>query len=74
MEEFLAVFTSEKFCSYLLNSKVIIFTGHAAQNHLMKKSDSKLRLIRWVLLLQEFDVEVNDKAELAKWWWIIYHT
>jgi len=45
-KEFLAVvFALEKFRSYLINSKVIIFTDHAALKHLMKKSDSKPRLI-----------------------------
>ena len=65
-KEFLAVvFALEKFWSYLVNSKVIIFTDHAALKHLMKKSDSKPRLIRWVLLLQEFDLEIKDKVGLA---------
>ena len=27
----------------------------------MAKKDAKLRLIRWVLLLQEFDLEIKDK-------------
>ena len=27
----------------------------------MTKKDAKLRLIRWMLLLQEFDMEVKDK-------------
>jgi len=45
-KEFLAVvFALEKFRSYLINSKVIIFTNHAALKHLMKKFDSKPRLI-----------------------------
>jgi len=45
-KEFLAVvFALEKFQSYLINSKVIIFTEHAALKHLMKKSDSKPCLI-----------------------------
>jgi len=50
-EFFKVVFASKKFRSYLINSKVIIFTDHAALKHLMKKCDSKARLIRWVLLL-----------------------
>jgi len=41
-KEFLAiVFALENFESYLFNSKVIVFTNHAAFKHLMKKSDSK---------------------------------
>ena len=65
-KKFLAVvFALEKFRSYLINSKVIVFIDHVALKHLMKKSDSKPRLIRWVLLLQEFDVEIKDKVMLA---------
>ena len=59
------MFALEKFRSYLINSKVIIFTDHAALKQLMKKSDSKPHLIRWVLLLQEFDLEIKDKVGLA---------
>jgi len=45
-KEFLAViFAFEKFRSYLINSKVIIFTDHVTLKHLMKKSDFKARLI-----------------------------
>jgi len=51
-KEFLAVvFALEKFQSYLINSKVIVFTDHAALKHLMKKFDSKPQIIGWVLLL-----------------------
>ena len=65
-KEFLAVvFVLEKFRSYLINSKVIIFTDHIALKHLMKKSNPKPRLIRWVLWLQEFDLEIKDKVGLA---------
>jgi len=64
-KDFLAVvFALEKFRSYLINSKVIIFTYHATLKHLMKKFDSKPHLIRWVLLLQKFDLEIRDKAKL----------
>ncbi|RDX87586.1 Tf2-6, partial [Mucuna pruriens] len=54
------VFALDKFCSYLLGSK-IIFTDHAALRFLLKKLDAKPRLIRWMLLLQEFDIEIRDK-------------
>ena len=61
-KELLAVvFAFEKFHSYLLLSKVIIYTDHDALKYLMAKKDAKLRLIRWILLLQEFDVEIRDK-------------
>ena len=56
-KEFVAVlFASEKFRSYLINSKVIVFIDHASLKHLMKKSNFKSQLIRWVLVLQEFDL------------------
>ena len=61
-KELLAVvFAFEKFHSYLLLSKVIVYTDHAALKYLMAKKDAKPRLIRWILLLQEFDVEIRDK-------------
>jgi len=65
-KEFLVVvFALEKFRSYLINSKVIVFIDHAALKNLMKKFDSKSRLIRWVLFLQEFNLEIKNKTRLA---------
>jgi hypothetical protein len=55
------IFALEKFRSYLIGSKVIIFTDHDALRYLFAKKDAKPRLIRWVLLLQEFDLEIWDK-------------
>jgi len=55
------VYALEKFRSYLIGSKVIVFTDHTAIKYLLSKPDSKPRLIRWVLLLQEFDLEIKDK-------------
>ena len=55
------VFTCEKFRPYILGSHVIIHIDHAAIRYLMAKKDVKPRLIRWVLLLQEFDLEIKDK-------------
>ena len=61
-KELLAVvFALDKFRSYLLGSKVVIFTDHAALKYLFSKKDAKARLIRWILLLQEFDLEIRDK-------------
>ena len=51
----------EKFHSYLLGVKVIVFSNHTVLKALLQKSDSKPRLIRWVLLLQEFDIDIVDK-------------
>jgi len=64
-KELLAVlFALEKFHSYLINSKVIVFTNHTPLKDLSKKSDSKPYLFRWVLLLQEFDLKIHDKDAL----------
>ena len=45
------VYALEKFRSYLVGSKVIVYTIHAAIKYLLNKDDSKLGLIRWILLL-----------------------
>ena len=50
------VFAYEKFKPYILGSHVVIHTDHLAIKCLMAKKDAKPRLIRWVLLLQEFDL------------------
>ncbi|RDX91296.1 hypothetical protein CR513_26744, partial [Mucuna pruriens] len=55
------VFALDKFRSYLLGSKIIVFSDHSALRYLLKKPDAKPRLIRWMLLLQEFDIEIRDK-------------
>jgi hypothetical protein len=55
------VFAFEKLRSYIVNSKVIVYTDHAAIKYLLAKKDGKPRLIRWILLLQEFDVEIREK-------------
>ena len=55
------VFACEKFRPYILGSHVIIHTDHAAIKYLMEKKEAKPRLIRWVLLLQGFDLEIKDK-------------
>ena len=61
-KELLAVvFALDKFRSYLLGSKVIIYSDHAALRYLLTKKEAKPRLLRWILLLQEFDVEIRDK-------------
>ena len=61
-KEMLAMtFACEKFRPYILGSHVVIHTDHAAIKYLMAKKDAKLRLIKWVLLLQEFDLEIKDK-------------
>ncbi|KAL4278323.1 hypothetical protein GQ457_03G019050 [Hibiscus cannabinus] len=61
-KELLAVvFAFEKFRSYLIGTKVIVHTDHSAIKYLVTKKYAKPRLIRWILLLQEFDLEVKDR-------------
>ena len=51
----------DKFRSYLIGSKVIVYIDHSALKYLLAKKDAKPRLLRWILLLQEFDLEIKDK-------------
>ncbi|GKB54647.1 reverse transcriptase domain-containing protein, partial [Tanacetum coccineum] len=61
-KELLAVvFSFDKFHQYLVLSNTIVYTDHFALKYLFSKEDAKPRLIRWVLLLQEFDIEIKDK-------------
>ncbi|KAK9922021.1 hypothetical protein M0R45_030503 [Rubus argutus] len=61
-KELLAVvFALDKFRAYLVGSPIVVFTDHAALKYLLTKKDAKARLIRWILLLQEFDITIKDK-------------
>jgi hypothetical protein len=55
------IFAIDKFRSYLIGAKVMVYTDHAALKYLLTKKDGKPRLIRWILLLQEFDLKIKDK-------------
>ena len=55
------MFAFDKLRPYLIGNKVIVFIDHFAIKYLMTKKDAKPRFIRWVLLLEEFDVEIQDK-------------
>ncbi|GJZ36488.1 reverse transcriptase domain-containing protein [Tanacetum coccineum] len=60
-KEMLAVvYAFEKFRSYLIMNKSIVYTDHSALKYLCAKKDAKERLVRWVLLLQEFNFNVID--------------
>nr|GEZ77395.1 reverse transcriptase domain-containing protein [Tanacetum cinerariifolium] len=54
------VYAFEKFRSYLIMNKSIVYTDHSALNYLFAKKDAKARFLRWILLLQEFDFKVID--------------
>ena len=63
-KEFLAVvFACDKFRSYIVDYKVTVHTDHTAIKYLMENKDAKTTLIRWVLLLQEFDLHIIDRKE-----------
>ncbi|RVW81158.1 Retrovirus-related Pol polyprotein from transposon 17.6 [Vitis vinifera] len=61
-QELLAVvFALDKFRTYLVGSFIVVFTDHSALKYLLTKQDAKARLIRWILLLQEFILQIKDK-------------
>jgi len=57
-ELLVVLFSLDKFRPYTLGSKVIVYTNNASLKFLLKKVYSKPRLIRSMLLLQEFDIEI----------------
>ncbi|GJW91219.1 reverse transcriptase domain-containing protein [Tanacetum coccineum] len=60
-KEMLAVvYAFEKFRSYLIMNKSVVYTDHSALKYLFNKKDAKARLLRWILLLQEFNFSVID--------------
>nr|GFA19430.1 reverse transcriptase domain-containing protein [Tanacetum cinerariifolium] len=67
-KEMLAVvYAFEKFRSYLIMNKRIVYTDHSALKYLFAKKDSKARLLQWVLLLQEFTFKVIDTKGAENW-------
>ncbi|GJS24183.1 reverse transcriptase domain-containing protein [Tanacetum coccineum] len=60
-KEMLAVvYAFKKFWSYLIMNKSIVYTDHSALKYLFANKGAKARLLRWVLLFQEFDFKVID--------------
>nr|GEV20036.1 reverse transcriptase domain-containing protein [Tanacetum cinerariifolium] len=60
-KEMLAVvYAFKKFRSYLIMNKSIVYTDHSALKYIFAKKDAKACLLRWILLLQEFDFKVID--------------
>ncbi|KAL6348737.1 hypothetical protein AAG906_029765 [Vitis piasezkii] len=61
-KELLAMsFALDKFRAYLVGSSIVVFTDHSTLKYLLTKQDAKARLIRWILLLQEFNLQIRDK-------------
>nr|GFB81533.1 reverse transcriptase domain-containing protein [Tanacetum cinerariifolium] len=60
-KEMLAVvYAFEKFRSYLIMNKSIVYIDHSSLKYLFSKKDAKARLLRWILLIHEFDFKVID--------------
>ena len=55
------VYALDKFRAYLVGSDIVIFMDHSTLKYLITKQNAKARLIRWVLLLQEFNLQIKDK-------------
>ena len=58
------VYALDKFQAYLVGSDIIVFTDHSALKYLLTKQNAKARLIRWVILLQEFNCKSETKRVL----------
>jgi hypothetical protein len=58
------VFAIDKFRSYLVGAKVIFCIDHTTLKFLLTRKDAKPRLISWILLLQDFDIEIKDKPRV----------
>ena len=52
-----------RFSSFLDGAKVIVYTDHATLKHLLIKEEVMPRLIRWILLQQEFEIGDGEGAE-----------
>ena len=60
-ERLVIVYAFDKFKAYLVGQKVIVYSDHTTLKYLLSKKDAKPRLLRCILMLQEFDWEVRDK-------------
>ena len=60
-ELLVVVFFLDKFCTYLVGYFIMVFINHSALKYLLTKQNAKARLIRWIILLQEFNLHIKDK-------------
>ena len=61
-KELLAVvYALDKFRAHLVGYDIVIFIDHSSLKYLLTKQNAKAKLIRWVLLLQEFNLQIKDK-------------
>ena len=63
-ELLVVVYGLDKFRAYLVRSDIIISTDHSSLKYLLTKQNAKARLIRWTILLQEFNLQIKDKKTI----------
>ena len=61
------VFALDKFRAYLVGSFIVVFTDHSALKYLLTKQDAKVKLIRWIIFLQEFNLQIKTRNEWRMW-------
>jgi hypothetical protein len=62
-EFFAVVFGCEKFISYITDSKVRVHTNREGLKEILERTDVKPRMIRWIYLFQEFDLQIFQMKE-----------
>ena len=67
-ELLVVVLALDKFRAYLVWSFIVVFTDHSTLKYLLITQDAKARLIRWILLLQEFNIQIKDKKGVEMWY------
>ena len=55
------VHSLKKFRHYITGYQTFVHTKHATIKYLMNKLDVNAKIIRWLLLLQKFDLTIVDK-------------
>lgn len=60
-ELLVVVYAINKFRRYIIGYKIFIHTDHVAIRYLMNKAIVAGRIIRWLLILQEFDITIVNK-------------
>ena len=65
-ELFAVVFSCDKFRSYIMDSRVKVHTDRDGLKEILERTDVKPRMIRWILLLQEFELQIVQRKEEPK--------